>query len=107
MFERIHKPRTPASPARTRLPGASRGAPLSESARALFEPRLGIDFDGVRVHDDAAAHRFADGLDANACTLGRNIYFARGQYAPETAAGRRLLAHELTHVVQQRSWAGA
>jgi hypothetical protein len=78
------------------------GAPLPRPARAFFEPRLGHSFADVRVHTDGAATRLAGSIDAAAFTVGRDIYFGRGAYAPETTAGRRLLAHELAHVVQQR-----
>lgn len=77
------------------------GQPLSESARAFFEPRLGHDFGGVRVHTDARAASTSRALRAQAFTIERDIVFGAGQYAPETATGRQLLAHELTHVVQQ------
>jgi hypothetical protein len=79
------------------------GQPLSESARAFFEPRFGSDFSQVRVHTDAKAAESALAVNALACTVGRDIVFGAGQYAPDTTgAGRQLIAHELTHVVQQR-----
>ncbi|MEM9006464.1 MAG: DUF4157 domain-containing protein [Cyanobacteria bacterium P01_F01_bin.86] len=74
------------------------GQPLPASARNFFEPRLGHDFSNVRVHTDAAS---AHSLNARAYTTGRNIVFGAGQYAPATATGKHLLAHELTHVIQQ------
>ncbi len=77
------------------------GQPLDASTRAFMEPRLGHDFSKVRVHTDAQAAESASAVNALAYTVGRNIAFAAGQYAPGTPAGRRLLAHELTHVVQQ------
>ncbi|MFT3774910.1 MAG: DUF4157 domain-containing protein [Minicystis sp.] len=81
---------------------ASRGgAPLSQATRALFEPRFGQDFGRVRVHTDGEAARAAQAVQARAYTVGRDIVFGRGQFAPGTAEGQRLLAHELTHVVQQ------
>jgi Domain of unknown function (DUF4157) len=98
-----------AAPARTGtvaravVPSGSAGRPLDRAARALLEPRFGHDFGQVRVHTDAAADLAARELGARAFTSGRDIVFARDQYAPHTPAGRRLLAHELTHVVQQRS----
>jgi hypothetical protein len=82
------------------------GEPLSLAARRFFEPRFGHDFSGVRVHADAGAAAAAQAVQAKAFTVGRDTVFGRGQYAPDTASGRRLLAHELTHVVQQ-SAAGA
>lgn len=82
-------------------PGEAGGRPLGDAARAFYEPRLGQDFGHVRVHTDARAAAAAHALGARAFTLGRDIYFGQGLYAPETARGRRLLAHELTHVAQQ------
>jgi hypothetical protein len=78
------------------------GQPLDPVARAFFEPRFGHAFSDVRVHADAAAARSAATIDARAYTVGPRIAFAAGQYAPGTATGRSLLAHELAHVVQQR-----
>jgi hypothetical protein len=77
------------------------GQPLSKSARNYFEPRFGYDFSGVRVHTDNKASETAKSINAKAFTKGRNIVFGAGQYAPETNKGKTLLAHELTHVVQQ------
>jgi hypothetical protein len=75
--------------------------PLDRSTRDFFEPRFGADFGDVRVHTDGQAARSARSVDALAYTVGRDIVFDTGQYAPETTAGKRLLAHELTHVLQQ------
>ena len=77
------------------------GSPLPPATRAFFEPRFGSDFSGVRVHTDSRAADTAKSLQARAFTVGENIAFGSGQYAPESEAGRHLLAHELTHVVQQ------
>jgi hypothetical protein len=77
------------------------GRPLAASTRAFFEPRFGMDLRSVRVHTDEAAHDAARAISARAFTLGADIAFARNQFAPETPDGKRLLAHELTHVVQQ------
>jgi hypothetical protein len=77
------------------------GVPLSNAMRSYFEPRFGHDFSQVRVHTDGEAANAARAIQAHAYTLGRDIVFASGAYAPGTIAGRRLLAHELTHVVQQ------
>lgn len=77
------------------------GSPLPGGVREYFEPRFGHDFSRVRVHADGRAAETARHLDAHAYTVGRDIVFGAGRYAPETAEGRRLLAHELTHVVQQ------
>jgi hypothetical protein len=67
-----------------------------------MEPRFGEDFSQVRIHTDRSAAQAADDLNARAFTVGRHIAFAPGEYRPETGSGRHLLAHELTHVVQQR-----
>jgi hypothetical protein len=77
------------------------GQPLSRTVRNFMEPRFGRDFSHVRVHTDAKANDAARALNAFAFTLGRNVGFAAGRYAPETSAGQSLLAHELTHVMQQ------
>ncbi len=77
------------------------GQPLPQSARAFFEPRFGRDFGDVRVHTNHAAADLAQSLHARAFTHGRDVAFGEGQYAPNTPEGGRLLAHELTHVVQQ------
>jgi hypothetical protein len=80
---------------------AQGGAPLPADLRSYFEPRFGHDFSRVRIHDNAAAGAAAQSIHARAFTLGRDIAFAPGEYAPRTMQGRRLLAHELAHVVQQ------
>jgi len=77
------------------------GVPLPVGTRDYFEPRLGLDLESVRVHDSAAAQEMAADLKARAFTRGTDIVFGVGQYCPETERGRHLLAHELTHVVQQ------
>lgn len=79
------------------------GAPLAAATRAFMQDRIGYDFSDVRVHADARAAQSASSLWARAFTIGRDIFFNAGEYAPETAAGRRLIAHELAHVVQQGS----
>jgi len=75
--------------------------PLSKSERAYFEPRFGADFSQVRLHSDAQAAESARALNAKAYTLEQDVVFGTGQYTPGTSEGRRLMAHELTHVVQQ------
>lgn len=82
---------------------ASRGGgqPLSEQVRAFAEPRLGQDFSQVRVHTDTAAAGMSRELGAQAFTHGSDIYFDEGKYDPESSSGKRLLAHELTHTMQQ------
>lgn len=77
------------------------GTPLPPDARGDMEQRLGHDFSGVRVHADAGAESLAHQLDAEAFTVGQDVYFGAGRFAPGTAEGDHLLAHELTHVVQQ------
>ncbi len=96
-----HGATAPAAPAEA---GAQTGAgePLTESAKAFFEPRFNQDFSGVRIHTDTRAAQSASRVDALAYTFGRDIVFGAGMYKPETPEGKKLLAHELTHVVQQR-----
>jgi hypothetical protein len=79
------------------------GQPLDTATRSFMESRFGHDFSGVRIHTDARASESAREVNALAYTVGRNVVFGAGQYAPQTEAGRHLLAHELTHVLQQRS----
>jgi hypothetical protein len=79
------------------------GQPLGPQARAFMEPRFGHSFADVRVHTDAQAASLCDDLAAKAFTYGREVYFSARSFDPHGAAGRRLLAHELAHVVQQRS----
>jgi hypothetical protein len=80
---------------------AAGGSPLSPELRALFEPRFGYDFGGVRVHTGAAAAGAAETLGARAFTVGHDVFFAAGEYQPTSAQGQRLVAHELTHTIQQ------
>jgi Domain of unknown function (DUF4157) len=80
---------------------ASPGRPLDATTRAYFEPRLRHDFSRVRVHANEVAARSARDVNAKAYTVGHNIVFGAGQFAAETTDGRRLLGHELAHVVQQ------
>ncbi len=77
------------------------GHPLPESTRAFFEQRFGHDFSRVRVHSGGAAEQSARDLSARAYTVGQNVVFGANQFAPGSTEGRRLLAHELTHVIQQ------
>jgi hypothetical protein len=81
---------------------ASAGSPLALSIREDMEPRFGCDFSRVRVHSDPAAARSASDVSADAYTVGHHVAFGAGRLAPETTDGRRLIAHELTHVVQQQ-----
>jgi hypothetical protein len=79
----------------------SPGRPLDDITRAFFEPRFGHDFSRVRVHTDTSAEQSARDVNAIAYTVGHNIVFGAARFAPQTRDGRRLIAHELTHVVQQ------
>ena len=77
------------------------GSPLSAEVRSFMEPRFGVDFKGVRVHTESDAAQMNRELNAHAFTHGQDIYFGTGKYSPTTVEGKRLLAHELTHVQQQ------
>ena len=77
------------------------GQALPSPERKFFEPRMGVALDDVRVHSDANAAHIAKSINAKAFTRGRDVVFAQGQYSSGTHSGRQLLAHELTHVVQQ------
>jgi len=79
----------------------SAGQPLDPATRRFMEPRLGHDFGRVRVHADSKADESARAVNALAYTVGQDIVFASGRHAPSTREGRELIAHELTHVVQQ------
>ncbi|MGW5721618.1 eCIS core domain-containing protein [Amycolatopsis sp. NPDC003865] len=79
------------------------GSALDAATRTDMESRFGQDFSDVRVHTDGAAHESAKSVNAQAYTVGSNIVFQRDKYDPSSAGGRHMLAHELTHVVQQRS----
>lgn len=81
----------------------SPGQPLNIPTRTLFENRFGHDFGRVRVHADGRAAESAQAVNALAYTVGSDIVFGQGQYSPSTGQGRMLLAHELTHVIQQHS----
>jgi hypothetical protein len=84
------------------VPEAGRGGqPLPEAARAFFEPCFGRDFSSVRIHTDAEAARSAEAIDSLAFTYQQDVVFGPGQFDPHSEGGRRLLAHELAHVVQQ------
>jgi hypothetical protein len=77
------------------------GSPLPGDVRAAMEPRFGVDFGGVRVHTGGEADQLNRQLSAQAFTHGQDIYMGAGQYDPASSDGKKLLAHELTHVVQQ------
>lgn len=80
---------------------SSPGQPLDTATRSLMEPRFGHVFSGVRIHTDTKAAEAAQAINALAFTVGRDVVFGAGQYVPGTSSGQRLLAHELTHVIQQ------
>jgi len=81
------------------------GKPLAPEVRGEMEERLGHDFGDVRVHTDNAANESAKSVSAHAYTVGSNVVFQRDKYDPSSTAGKTMLAHELTHVVQQRAGA--
>lgn len=81
---------------------ASPGHPLDSPTRSFMESRFGHDFGSVRLHTDARAAESAQAVDAHAYTVGQNIVFGSGQYNPHSTEGRHLLAHELTHTIQQK-----
>lgn len=98
--------RRPSARASPILPGPSRGVlgrgrPLPPSMRSTFEQRLGVDLGPVRIHDGPSAAAAARALDARAFTVGRHIAFQADAFDPHTRPGRKLLAHELAHTVQQ------
>jgi hypothetical protein len=80
--------------------GAS-GKPIEDHTRSFMENRFGYDFSDVKIHNNSQAVQSAQSINALAYTSGNNIVFNEGQYAPDTSTGKKLLAHELTHVVQQ------
>jgi hypothetical protein len=79
------------------------GEPLDSKTQSYMESRLGQDFSDVRVHTGGNADESARSINARAYTVGNDVVFGGGNYQPETPAGQRMIAHELTHVVQQRS----
>jgi hypothetical protein len=83
--------------------GRGGGRPLDDVVRTDMEGRFGEDFSGVRVHTDGQASESARSVNAHAYTVGNDIVFAGGRYDPGSTTGQRTIAHELTHVVQQRS----
>jgi len=78
-----------------------RGQPLESGVRTRMESAFGADFSGVQVHTNAEADALNRALSARAFTTGKDIFFGQGEYNPQSAAGREILAHELTHVLQQ------
>src|SRR5262245_5758116 len=92
-----------AAPASVDRALASPGRPLEPALRQDMEQRFGYDFSAVRVHSDGAAEQSARDVNANAYALGHHMVFGAGRFAPQTLEGRRLIAHELTHVAQQQA----
>ncbi len=78
------------------------GQPLAKTTRDFFKPRFGADFSQVRVHTDSRAAELAKAVNARAFTVGQDVAFGAGQYSPTTTEGKKLLAHELTHTIQQK-----
>src|SRR5438105_6428520 len=109
---RMHKPpaqgadRAVQAAARPAINLESTGRPLSSHVRSSLEPQFGHDFGSVRVHTDDQAARSAAAVDAQAFTLGSEIYFGAGEFQSDTSDGQELLGHELTHVVQQSGSGG-
>jgi hypothetical protein len=92
---------TSSSQTENYISSISGGKPLNNNEKAFFESRMGYDFSNVRIHNDSNANQSAKSISALAYTHGNNIVFGSNQYQPNTAEGRKLMAHELTHVVQQ------
>lgn len=95
-----------ATATRAASPGGARvhiggGTPLPRSVRSFMEPRFGASFSHVRVHADHGAARQAAQVSAQAFTVGSHVFFGRDKYQPQTSSGRELIAHELTHTIQQ------
>jgi hypothetical protein len=104
MMKPIQREETPdvSSTAESQIEGSrGSGAALPDDTRSFLEPRFGQDFSDVRIHTGAESHELNDQLQARAFTTGSDIYFRDGEYNPNSDAGKELLAHELTHVVQQ------
>jgi hypothetical protein len=91
----------PSAEAGVHAASAGGGQPLDAGTRAFMEPRFGADFGNVRIHADSQSDSLSNQLSARAFTYGSHIFFARDQYQPNTGEGRHLLAHELTHTIQQ------
>jgi len=82
---------------------SSKGSPLPNDSRNFFESRFGYDFSDVKIHNDADAAQSSQSVNALAYTVGNNIVFNQNQFSPNSDGGKKLLAHELTHVVQQKN----
>lgn len=90
----------PSSAPRVNIPG---GSPLPAAVRSHMEPRFGADFGNVRVHTGDSAAQHSAGLNARAFTVGDHIFFGKEKYQPQSPSGRELIAHELTHTIQQEA----
>ena len=77
------------------------GQPLPKDVKDFMEPRFGADFSGVRIHASESSAKLSNELSAQAFTVGNNVFFSRGAYQPQSREGRELIAHELTHTIQQ------
>lgn len=106
--EKLQRKETNIDEARNEAPSAvqevinSRGRSLDDGTKSFMESRFGYDFSGVKIHTDTVAAKSAQSINALAYTSGNNIVFNEGRYSPDTTSGKHLLAHELTHVVQQK-----
>jgi hypothetical protein len=90
-----------ASPAGPVSVNVSGGSPLPANVRTFMEPRFGADFGNVRIHTGESAAQQSSDLSARAFTVGQHVFFGRNQYQPESTGGKELIAHELTHTIQQ------
>ena len=105
--EKLQRKEQPSNSVTTEAPPVvgeainSASKPLAEDTRSFMENRMGYDFSNVKIHTGSIATKSAQSINALAYTSGNNIVFNEGQYAPDTKSGKALLAHELTHVVQQ------
>jgi hypothetical protein len=107
-LQRKPKDRTAATPTvGAGIPSLGSGSPLPAGLRNFYETRMGADFSQVRVHTDSRAQQSADKINARAYTYGNHIAFNKDQLQTHTSNGKKLLAHELTHVVQQNGGQGA
>jgi hypothetical protein len=93
----------PSTQTENYLNSLSGGKALDEEERSFFEPRMGYNFRDVKIHSDSNAAKSSQSINALAYTSGNNIVFNQGQYNSGTDSGKRLIAHELTHVVQQHN----
>ena len=88
----------PVAPSRVNISG---GSPLPSAVRSFMEPRFGANFGNVRVHTNEAAAQQSASLNANAFAIGEHVFFGQGRFQPQSDGGRELIAHELTHTIQQ------